>query len=70
MREKAEGRYYLVCRNVVVFGHRTSMRLEPEVWQAMGDICRRERCSVLGAIGLFDELLKVHKRKRRQKGLP
>lgn len=32
----------LVNRNVTMSSHRTSMRMEPEMWQAMQDICRRE----------------------------
>ncbi len=36
----------LVIRNVTVDGHRTSVRLEPEMWNALGEICRRERCSI------------------------
>lgn len=33
----------LVNRNVVVGGERTSMRLEPEFWDALEEVCRRER---------------------------
>jgi predicted DNA-binding ribbon-helix-helix protein len=33
----------LVSRNVTVAGHRSSMRLEPEMWDALAEICRRER---------------------------
>jgi len=36
----------LVNRNVTVNGHRTSMRLEPEMWDALEDICRREGTTV------------------------
>ncbi len=36
----------LVSRNVTVVGHRTSVRLEPNMWRALADICRRERQSV------------------------
>jgi predicted DNA-binding ribbon-helix-helix protein len=32
----------LVNRNVTMSSHRTSMRMEPEMWDAMQDICRRE----------------------------
>ncbi|MEC8847027.1 MAG: ribbon-helix-helix domain-containing protein, partial [Pseudomonadota bacterium] len=28
----------LISRNIYVNGHRTSMRLEPEVWRALEDI--------------------------------
>ena len=36
----------LISRNVTVMGHRTSIRLEPEMWNAMKDIARRERCTI------------------------
>ncbi len=36
----------LINRNVTVNGHRTSMRLEPAMWEAMEDICHREHLSV------------------------
>lgn len=36
----------LVIRNVTIDNRRTSVRLEPEMWQALSDICRRERCSI------------------------
>jgi predicted DNA-binding ribbon-helix-helix protein len=36
----------LISRNVSVSGRRTSIRLEPEMWQAFQDIARREACSV------------------------
>jgi predicted DNA-binding ribbon-helix-helix protein len=32
----------LVNRNVVAERGRTSMRLEPELWDALGEICERE----------------------------
>ncbi len=36
----------LVSRNITVMGHRTSVRLEPEMWNAIKDISRRERCTI------------------------
>ncbi|MBP5160795.1 MAG: ribbon-helix-helix domain-containing protein, partial [Alphaproteobacteria bacterium] len=30
----------LLCKNVVVNGRRTSMRLDKETWTALSDICR------------------------------
>ena len=33
----------LINRNVVAGRGRTSMRLEPELWDALSEICRRER---------------------------
>jgi predicted DNA-binding ribbon-helix-helix protein len=35
----------LVNRNIVAERGRTSMRLEPELWDALAEICRRERVS-------------------------
>ncbi len=32
----------LVNRNVTVAGHRTSIRLEPTMWEALRQICERE----------------------------
>jgi predicted DNA-binding ribbon-helix-helix protein len=36
----------LVSRNVTISGHRTSVRLEPEMWSGLSEICRRERASL------------------------
>lgn len=36
----------LVSRNITVLGHRTSIRLEPEMWAALYDVARRERTSI------------------------
>jgi predicted DNA-binding ribbon-helix-helix protein len=36
----------LVNRNIMVRGRRTSMRLEPAMWDALMDICRREKLSM------------------------
>lgn len=36
----------LVSRNVTVDGHRTSIRLEPAMWDALGEICRREKLNI------------------------
>ena len=35
----------LINRNIVAERGRTSMRLEPELWDALSEICRRERTS-------------------------
>ncbi|MFQ5959218.1 MAG: ribbon-helix-helix domain-containing protein [Alphaproteobacteria bacterium] len=32
----------LINRNVIVDGHRTSVRLEPQMWDALGEITRHE----------------------------
>jgi predicted DNA-binding ribbon-helix-helix protein len=36
----------LVMRNISVRGHRTSIRLEPQIWESMTEICRREFCTL------------------------
>ena len=36
----------LQSRNVMVSGKRTSMRLEPEMWEGLFDIARHEKISV------------------------
>ena len=36
----------LVSRNITVFGRRTSVRLEPEMWMALREIGKREGCSI------------------------
>ena len=33
----------LVSRNITVNGHRTSVRLEPDMWNGLREICHRER---------------------------
>jgi predicted DNA-binding ribbon-helix-helix protein len=35
-----------VSRNVTINGHRTSLRLQTEMWEAIDEICRRERISI------------------------
>jgi predicted DNA-binding ribbon-helix-helix protein len=35
-----------VSRNVTINGHRTSLRLQSEMWDAIDEICRRERLSI------------------------
>ena len=36
----------LVSRNVTIGGHRTSCRLEPYMWDALYDVCARERVTI------------------------
>ena len=36
----------LISRNVTIGGHRTSCRLEPFMWDALYDICARERVTI------------------------
>jgi predicted DNA-binding ribbon-helix-helix protein len=41
--QNAKSTSTLICRNIVVNGHRTSVRLEPEVWSAIDDVTCREK---------------------------
>jgi len=36
----------LVSRNVTIGDHRTSIRLEPDMWNGLREICRREHVSM------------------------
>ena len=36
----------LISRNITVRGHRTSIRLEPEMWDVLKDISHREATSI------------------------
>ncbi len=36
----------LVSRNVTIGSHRTSIRLEPEMWVGLRDLCRREHVTL------------------------
>ncbi len=36
----------LVCRNVKVSGRRTSLRMEPYIWDSLKEICERERLTL------------------------
>ncbi len=49
-------RSWLVNRNVVVGSGRTSMRLEPELWEALGEICHREGHDLHALIRRVDAL--------------
>jgi len=41
-----KARSTLVSRNVTVSGRRTSVRLEPEMWNGLQEVCRRERANL------------------------
>jgi ribbon-helix-helix protein len=43
----------LAIHNVVVAGHRTSVRLEPVMWEALRDIARQRRMSLTAAIRVY-----------------
>ncbi len=53
-----DGKSSLISRNISVFGKRTSVRLEPEMWQALREIAKREKCTIHEICTL------VHLRKR------
>lgn len=36
----------LISRNITILGRRTSVRLEPEMWMALRDISKREKCTI------------------------
>jgi len=52
----------LVNRNVTVDGHRTSIRLEPAMWQALNMVCQRENKAL-------NELVTMIARSRNQSTL-
>jgi predicted DNA-binding ribbon-helix-helix protein len=43
---RVDSRTTLVNRNVRIAGHRTSVRLEPPMWDALREICLREHASM------------------------
>lgn len=43
-----------VCRNVVVGGKRTSVRMEPLLWDCLTDICRRESHQMNDIVTMID----------------
>ncbi len=45
----------LVTRNVTINGHRTSLRLQTEIWDALGEICQREGMTLNDLCSLIDE---------------
>src|SRR3954451_229723 len=44
----------LVIRNVVVGGHRTSVRLEPVMWEALRDISLRRKATIHDVVTKID----------------
>lgn len=43
-----------VCRNIVVAGKRTSVRMEPLLWDSLADICQRENQSMNDIATMID----------------
>jgi len=46
----------LVNRNVTAMRGRTSMRLEPELWEALDEICRRENVTTGQVVKRVEQL--------------
>ncbi|WP_247886867.1 ribbon-helix-helix domain-containing protein [Azospirillum sp. SYSU D00513] len=57
----------LKSQNVIIAGHRTSMRLEQSMWDALDEIGRREGYNVNGLCTKIKERLDIQK---RLKGIP
>lgn len=49
-REKSN----LISRNVIVNGRRTSLRLEPEMWEALDEVAQRENQTINEVVGALD----------------
>ncbi|MBE2191556.1 MAG: ribbon-helix-helix domain-containing protein [Alphaproteobacteria bacterium] len=43
----------LVSKNITILGRRTSVRLEPEMWDSLYDVARRERTSIHNVCSLI-----------------
>jgi len=54
-KRSADAASTLVNRNVTVAGHRTSIRLEPAMWQALHELCARENVSLHDAVSTIAE---------------
>jgi len=46
----------LICKNVIVNGRRTSMRLDRETWISLNDICEREGVTIHELCSLIDRI--------------
>ena len=47
-------RDHLLCKNVTINGHRTSLRLEQTIWDAFNEICQREGLTVHQLFALIE----------------
>jgi predicted DNA-binding ribbon-helix-helix protein len=52
----------LKSQNITIGGHRTSMRLEPSMWEALYDIAQREELSINELCSMIKERLEEQKR--------
>ena len=48
----------LICKNVIVNGRRTSMRLDRETWISLADICQREGITIHDLCSQIDRIRK------------
>ncbi|OUS13914.1 hypothetical protein A9Q97_04285 [Rhodospirillales bacterium 47_12_T64] len=46
----------LVNKNITLKGRRTSLRLEPDMWEALFEICVREECHISDLCTTVDEV--------------
>lgn len=46
---------HLVSKNIIVSGRRTSMRLEPDIWTALGEIAKAENMTIKDICSLVDQ---------------
>lgn len=46
IKEDGDIKTTLLSRNITVDGRRTSVRLEPEMWNSLYDIAKRESCTI------------------------
>ncbi len=58
-----EAKSSLISRNITVMGRRTSVRLEPEMWNALKEIAKREKCTIHDICSL------IHVRKGKHSSL-
>jgi predicted DNA-binding ribbon-helix-helix protein len=42
-------------RSLTIAGHRTSLSLEPEFWQALQDVARAEKKTIASLVGELDQ---------------
>lgn len=60
LEEAMSGKTTLISKNITVQGHRTSIRLEPEMWMALRDIALREKCSIHDICSLVSVRKNIH----------
>lgn len=62
-QDRPDSQSTLISRNITVRGRRTSVRLEPEMWMALREIARREKCKI------HDLCTLIHMRKNQDSSL-